>query len=399
MADAGDEALNDARQAIAAAFAGRARAVIDAWTAAIAAEPLLRTHRLLPRRQLEDHMPLWLEALARAFAAPPDDARSIREQQRVSEQHGEQRWRQGYDLHELTREWGSLHRCLVDEFERCAAALPDSASVAVRDARRTLAFFVSESTSDSAQEFFELQRRQASGSVHDLERALATVRDLERQQGELWRQAAHDLRGNLGVVANVTRTLGADALPPERRDDFLAMLSRNVSTLHAILEEVTELSRLQAGQEERRIGAFDAAALLRALADDVRPAAVDKGLDVGVAGPSVLEVEGDPVKVRRIAQNLIFNAIRYTERGGVTVAWGGSADAGSASPSSPWWFTIADTGPGLGAPGATPSQGEGLGLAIVRRLAVLLEGHVDVVGSGSSGTTFRVTLPGRYPAA
>ncbi len=399
MADAGDTELNAARQSIAAAFGGRVRAVIEAWTAAIAADPQLRTHRLLPRTQLEDHLPLWLQTLASAFAAPPEDARSIREQQRVSEKHGEERWRQGYDLHELTREWGALHCCVVDEIERCVAGLPPTSAQAIREARQTLAFFVSEATSDSTKEFLELQRRQASGSVHDLERARAAVREVEQQQGELWRQAAHDLRGNLGVVANVTRTLGAGTLPPERRDGFLEMLSRNVSTLNAILDEVTELARLQAAQEQRRIGTFDAAALLRALADDVRPAAVDKGLAVGAAGPDVLEVEGDPVKVRRIAQNLIFNAIRYTARGGVTLAWGATADVSPDSPPGTWWFTVADTGPGLSGEGAVPSQGEGLGLAIVRRLAELLEARVDVVVSAPSGTTFRVTLPRRYTTA
>ncbi|MEO8836006.1 MAG: HAMP domain-containing sensor histidine kinase, partial [Caldimonas sp.] len=173
-----------------------------------------------------------------------------------------------------------------------------------------------------------------------------------------------------------------------------------MTALHHLLDDVTTLARLQAGQEERRVAAFDAAELLHRLAENVRPAADAKGLFIKTEGPGQLAVEGDAVKVRRIAQNLVLNAIKYTRVGGVTIAWGATADA--AAPG--WRFSVEDSGPGFhSGPGApivgalnppdvppatlvdapdaevpgpsdhakrpiSQEQGEGLGLAIVKRL-------------------------------
>ena len=82
-----------------------------------------------------------------------------------------------------------------------------------------------------------------------------------------------------------------------------------------LLDDVTVLARLQAGQEERRVAPFDAAELLRRLCDDVRPLADAKKLSLALDGPATLTVEGDAVKVRRIAQNLLLNALKYTRAG------------------------------------------------------------------------------------
>jgi len=164
------------------------------------------------------------------------------------------------------------------------------------------------------------------------------------------------------------------------------------------------LARSQAGQEERRVAPFDAADLLRRLCDDVRPLADAKKLSLSVEGPEALQVEGDAVKVRRIAQNLLLNALKYTRAGSVVLAWGEAAPGDSRR----WSVSVSDSGPGFHAgPGApivnslNPSaanepqdeapdsdvaaagdaderpihqtQGEGLGLAIVKRLCDLLD--------------------------
>ena len=114
--------------------------------------------------------------------------------------------------------------------------------------------------------------------MRDLEEALEDVREMEQRRAELWQQAAHDLRGNLGVVSNVAHGLALRTLPAERRQDFLGMLHNNIGALHRLLDDVTDLARLHAGQEQRRVAPFDAADLLRRLCDDVRPLADDKQL-------------------------------------------------------------------------------------------------------------------------
>ena len=397
----------------------------------IAADPALTANRSLPRSQLEDHLPSWLESFAVVLGAPPGEPAAEAAESRDAEAHGVQRWQQGYDLHEVTREWGCLHRCLVAELERFVAAHAELPADVASEARLKLAEQISEALSLSAEKYFRLERVAAAGSVRDLERALADVRDLERKRAELWQQAAHDLRGNLGVVSNVAQGLDFQGLPAERRQDFLALLRNNVTALRHLLDDVTELARLQAGQEERRVAAFDAGELLQRLASDVRSFAESRGLFVATSGPDKLEVEGDPVKVRRVAQNLLLNALKYTVSGGVKIEW----DGGTAADRDRWHFEVHDTGPGFHAgPGAPivdalqPSgpergdngvaraaaaeeaaksdadsrpieqaQGEGIGLAIVKRLCDLLDAAVEIESSAEHGTRVRVQLPRRYP--
>ena len=74
--------------------------------------------------------------------------------------------------------------------------------------------------------------------MRDLEQALSDVRELERQRAELWQQAAHDLRGNLGVVSNVAQGLTFRDLPADKRQDFLLLLRNNVRALHHLLARI-----------------------------------------------------------------------------------------------------------------------------------------------------------------
>jgi signal transduction histidine kinase len=416
---AGDEASAQ-RSALGAHFRAKVRALLEAWRIAIASDPNLTTGDSLPRGQLFDHLPPWLDALADALAASPGTSRARRnhtEETMGAKAHGLQRWQQGYDLHEVTREWGALHLCLVEEMERYFQAQPAAPDVEA-DARLTLAYFVSEASSESAAQYFRLERLEAAGTVRDLEAALEDVRTLERSRAELWQQAAHDLRGNLGVVSNVTHGLALSDLPPERRNDFVGLLRNNVGALHRLLDDVTDLARLHAGQEVRKVAPFDAADVLRRLADDLRPVAEAKGLYLKAQGVATLPVEGDAVKIRRIGQNLLLNALKYTDAGGVIVSWGDTA----ARDDGRWVLTVEDTGPGFhsgpGAPlvsalsttpGEAPaadddtrpvhqSHGEGLGLAIVKRLCELLNATLELDTDPIKGTTVRVLAPLRYSA-
>ena len=431
MADpVGNDALAAGRRALGAHFRAAVTGLVAAWRTAVAGDPGLTQSNALPRVQLEDHVPQWLESFAGILAAVPGEPVADAAEARDAEAHGLQRWQQGYDLYEVTREWGCLHRCLVAELERFASAHPELPREVLAEARMKLAEQVSEAMSTSAQRYFQLARVEAAGAVHDLERVLAEARELEKKRADLWQQAAHDLRGNLGVVSNVAQGLTFRDLPADRRDEFVALLSNNVSALRHLLDDVTVLARLQAGQEERRVAPFDAAELLRRLCDDVRPLADAKKLSLSFDGPNKLEVEGDAVKVRRIAQNLLLNALKYTRVGSVGLACGEAA-AGDARR---WCLSVEDSGPGFHAgPGApivnslnpsvagepfdeTPdsrvaapsdaderpinqSQGEGLGLAIVKRLCDLLDAMVEIDTVVERGTTVRVLLPRRYAGA
>jgi signal transduction histidine kinase len=431
--------IEDQLAALASHLATRREAILQAWRKAIDRDPEMTTGAALPRAQLDDHIPDLLHRFGETLrsATGKKDAALKEEDKADASSHGLQRWQQGYDLREVTREWGKLQTCVVDELESYAAAHPELEFEVMSTARRAWAELCSEGVSESTTKYFQLQQIEATGHVRDLEKALEQVRDLERQRAELWRQAAHDLRGNLGVVANATEGLSLQGVPETLRKNFLRMLKKNVSSLHILLDDVMNLARLHAGHEQREVRPFDAAVTLRELCERMQPLAEERGLFLKMEGPDNLPVEGDAVKVQRITQNLLLNAVKYTERGGVTVSWG---DSRQNDPDR-WMLSVHDTGPGFhagpgapmagaleeateearqveetagsgkaweasaGGPHLSPSadtrpvhqeRGVGIGLSIVKRLCELLNASMEMESSPGQGTTLRMVFPRRY---
>ena len=427
--------------ALALHFAERRDAVMSAWRAAVTADPKLTTGNALPRVQLHDHIPALLEDFERRLMAHGVQAQEEAEDEQKGDAaaHGLHRWQQGFDLGEVTRELGRLNECVVAELESYGLSVATNDAAAMGEARRIWAALYSVTLSVSTSQYFKLQKMEAASYVVDLEAALRSLRELEARRAELWQQAAHDLRGNLGVVANATA--GLDLVKDssvDARDAFLGMLQRNVSALHRLLEDVTSLARLQSGQERRRLEPMDATPLMREVGESFAPMAEHRGLYLRCEGPTDCVVEGDPIKTRRIVQNLVLNAVKYTRQGGVTVSWGfvGAPDV------QRWFVQVADTGPGLHAgPGAKivaaleiatdqsraigvdnaagdvshasvddaaarepdrdarpvhQQPGEGLGLSIVKRLCELLDATIEINSEIDAGTTLRVLLPRRY---
>jgi signal transduction histidine kinase len=417
----------------------RRLAILQAWRAAVDADPELTAPDSLPRGQFVDHIPRLLDALElRLPAASPQEGGALEAQrQEDASGHGMQRWQQGYNLREVTREWWHLHLTLVNELESYSLAHPGLDLIVMPTAWRAIAELCGQGVSDSTSQYFKLQKAEAEGHVRDMKQTLDDVRELERWRMEIFRQAAHDLRGNVGVVKNVTWGLTEDDLPPDLRKRFLQLLKRNVTSLHTMLDEVMDLARLQAGRELREVKPFDAAAMLRELGETLQPFAAERGLYLKAGGPSTLPIEGDAIKVRRIAQNLLLNALKYTQHGGVTLNWGDSRD----NDPKRWMLCVTDTGPGIHAgpgapladamqeatadarqteknaskgspipashsPAAIPDdprpvhqeRGEGIGLSIVKRLSELLDAAVELESKPEVGTVFRIVLPRHYDA-
>ncbi|MEP7062760.1 MAG: sensor histidine kinase [Betaproteobacteria bacterium] len=426
-------------EALASHLAARREAIMQAWRQAVARDPEMNTGASLPRAQLNDHIPQLLEAFGAKLrtlggnkADTPDDGHKD-----DGAAHGLQRWQQGYDLRAVTREWGRLELCMADELERYAANRPGTEAAAMATARRAWTEVCADGVCESTSQYFHLREIEAAGHVRDLEAALEQMQTVEQQRAELWRQAAHDLRGNLGVVANASAVLSMPGVPEESRHNFVAMLNRNVSSLRALLEDVTNLARLQAGQEHRQVKSFNAAAILTELCAGMRPFAQERALFLKAEGPETLAVHGDDVKVRRIAQNLLLNAVKYTQRGGVTVRWGESR----MNDANRWMLLVQDTGPGIhagpGAPMASAleeateearhvdkaarsggesgaavepvappphdaravhqERGEGIGLSIVKRLCELLDATMEMDSIVGEGSTVRILFPRAYP--
>jgi signal transduction histidine kinase len=429
--------LNDLAEELLA----RRGAILDAWRSAGEGSPEQSVASSLSGIQFNDHIPAVLDCLADTIRAwphrhSPDGAQKDAEGDIVCE-HGLQRWQQGYQLREVIREWGHLQMCVADELERYAAAHPSLEPAVMPTARRAWARLCADGVTESATQFWRLHQTESAGHVNDLERALSTLRTLERSRAEAWRTAAHDLRGSVTVVQGATTLLDGNnpALPEPDRAEVADMLSKSVASLHDMLDDLLGLARLEAGHEQREVAAFDAAKLLRDFCTASQAAAADRGLFLKMEGPDTLPVEGDNSKVTRILQNLLLNAMKYTERGGVSVTWG----ADRTRDTDRWTFSVQDTGPGIDessaaplaqelltatgvandareskadrrrdiAPAATlPSSsetapqsqqpGEGVGLTIVKRLCELLDASLELATEAGRGSTFRVILPRRY---
>ena len=417
-------------------LSGRQDAILRAWQGAIKRDPSLTTGDALPRVQLLDHIPAILgifvhELRSAAGASAPDNPVASAEQagEGPATAHGLQRWRQGYDLREVTRELGKLNECVIVELDAYAEAHPQVSQAATAAARRIWSALASTAIEQSVGQYFELEQHEAAGHVQDLETALDEVQRVEEQRAELWRQAAHDLRGNLGVVANATVALTHTSLHESSRDDFVRILMRNVTSLHHLLEDVTSLARLQAGHEQRRIEPLDVSPIMQQLCEGIRPLAQQHHLFLRCDGPPGFATEGDAIKIRRIAQNLVLNAVKFTRKGGITVSWGDS----DANDPKRWMLVIQDTGPGFPISGSAPLTsalasksplgraagvrptspsmaeakgarspapqepvGEGIGLSIVKRLTDMLNATVEVKSEPGVGTTFQIRFPRQY---
>lgn len=425
--------LEEQLSAFAVYLAARRGNILKAWHKAVSADPELTTASALPRTLFIDHIPEVLDAYAQKLQVNSNNEETAAEHEvkRSAHEHGLTRWQQGYKLREVTREWGHLHLCLIDELESYATAQPGLEIGVMTTAWRALAQLHSEGVTESTSQFFQLQELEAAGQARDLEQAMEQFQELDRQRGELWRQAAHDLRGNLSVVANASTGLGFKNLPEAARETFVRLLQNSVASLHSMLEDVMNLARLQAAQERRALESLDAAALLKDLAESLQPMAGDRGLYLKSFGSETLPIEGDPIKIRRIAQNLLINALKYTHTGGATISWGDSRD----NDPKRWMLIVQDTGPGFhagpGAPliealkeatveaglddatshgdAAAPKPappvnrrpvhqepGEGIGLSIVKRLCELLDASLELESTAGVGTTFRVLFPRKY---
>ncbi|MEO6625215.1 MAG: sensor histidine kinase, partial [Burkholderiaceae bacterium] len=336
---------------LAAYLAQRRAAVMAAWRSRVAHDPKLTTGTALPRAQLDDHLPALLQDFELRLAAGDSQARAeaAEGQKADAAVHGLHRWQQGFDLSEVSRELGRLNECVVAELDECAVLHPGLEPAVMAQARAIWAAQYSVAIGSSVTRYFELQQLEAAGHVAELEQAVQSLRQLEAQRAELWQQAAHDLRGNLGVVVSATAGLASAKASADAREKFLGFLDRNVSALHRLLEDVTSLARLQGGQEIRTVATMDAANVLRELSESVQALADERKLHLTFDGPATLMVDGDAIKIRRIVQNLVLNAIKYTRQGGVSVNWG----LNGGTDTDRWFIQVSDTGPGFHAgPGA-----------------------------------------------
>lgn len=216
----------------------------------------------------------------------------------------------------------------------------------------------------------------------------------------------HELRTPLNGVLGMARALRQTTLTPRQRD-YVDTILRSGDGLLAILNDVLDISKIEAGRMELAVAAFDLAALARQSTGLWSETAAAKRLEVACEIDPALppRVIGDETRVGQIVLNLVSNAIKFTEAGAVRLCVRRAPRADSEGGVE---ITVADTGPGMtaeqvsrlfrpyaqaDASTARKYGGTGLGLSICRKLATMMGGEIGVESEPGKGSTFRVWLP------
>lgn len=389
--------------------------IVDRWRRLCEDDPALEVVDRLTHAEFRDGIPSAIESLCRALTQNSVEA-VAEDIHYEAGRHGHHRWKQGFNLAQVLRDWGRLNQVLLRVMGEYFDRQPAIRSAHRIDALETLAQFMTEATSGSIRRFDELRRVEAATVTQDMQVMKERFDALTEARGMLLREATHDIRGSLSAVAMASRVLKLSAQSNPSLTTILDTLDRGVESVRDMLNSLLDLSRLESGAEQVELRSVDISGLLMELAAEHQPAASERGLALTTSGADGIQVRTDPGKVRRIAQNLILNALEHTSTGEVRVSW--------TLEESRWLMRVADTGPGMrdasGSPvarqlAATEPQaepvvpepesdyrGEGIGLTIVARLCSLLKAGLSVESELGRGTTFTVefpVIPDEVPAA
>ena len=366
-------------QSLAALVRRERESVLSRWREQVRQLPSAR-HLDVPT--LNDHIVGVLDELASAFALDDDQSIPDALNEWSPQAHGLQRLKEAFDLEEVVAEYNILRGCIHD--------------------------LAGENGVNLQGKPFHILNRVFDQAIGQALQTYATQRELDvrRRREEYLAFVAHDLRTPLNAVALAARVLELSlpdraATTPQAAHMFNA-LRRSVQQLETlvekVLEENTNLETELGVKLERRD--IDLWPLVEGITHNLYPIAATNRTRLINDVPDDLVVYADAGLLRRILQNLIANAIKYTPGGAVTVGARGLGEGGGVE----CW--VSDTGAGIAEgmlekvfeKGETDPEvegGIGLGLAVVKTFTEAHGGTVSVHSQEGVGSTFRLALPNR----
>jgi signal transduction histidine kinase len=361
----------DSGEAVAAAIERWSTDIVDDWMGRVR-EEVERSGRQVTWTDLRNAMDDYLLGLAQVFRSPgPASAGGRLVWKKVAEEHAVTRVRLGFDIDQLVREFVALRQSIrrvlatrglplgVDQTVRLTDTIDAAIAVAVR------------SYVDSR----DYQQRQ--------------------QQSEHIGFVTHELRNPLGAARLAASVLARDPAVVSAAGRMLALLTKNLERLQQLVDSVLLNEKLGAGPPEPRPTDVSAASLLETATAPAREEARQKGLVFEIRYDPDLILHIDPLLTSSAVQNLVDNAVKYTDEGFVQVA---IDDEESAVV-----LHVRDSCGGLSEQelktifepfrrGHTRKPGTGLGLAIARRAAAAQRGTIEAE-STLDGCHFWMTLP------
>ena len=239
------------------------------------------------------------------------------------------------------------------------------------------------------------------------ERALSRARTAEKSRSMFFSIVSHDIRTPLNAILGYSELLQDGITDKAERDEALDSIRASGTTLLQLVNDVLDLAKMDAGKMTLSPGPVMLSRLTGDVFASFRLAAADKGISLVNKTAGLPAVMLDAHRFRQILFNLVGNAVKFTERGSVTVS--ASYDGESLE------VVVSDTGCGIPADmlshvldpfvqvqdrshSADRIAGTGLGLSICRNLVKVMGGRISVESEVGRGTAFRIAIPGVKPA-
>ena len=271
------------------------------------------------------------------------------------------------------------------------------------------------------------ERRQARSLVErskELERLSSELLRVNRMKSEFLANVSHELRTPLNAIVGFVDLLreGVYGELAPRQVKPVERIEASANHLRHLVDQVLDLAKMAAGRLEIHTETIDLRPFVLDVASEVESLVSEKGLSLSlVMGAALPRIRTDPTHLRQILVNLLGNAVKYTNEGGIVIRTrlvDSLPDSGpapqsdwSSYPTTPWiGIQVIDTGIGIapadqsrifeefeqidaGPRGNSAERGTGLGLAISRRLAALIGGMVELESELGKGSTFTLWLP------